>query len=191
MSTSEIPPIETERLLLRSMSTELLSAFSLGDLETARRLVDYRIPNDFPLVGKAIVKHRLGLIESNPSQHPWMYRAILRRSDGALIGHISFHHEAPDPDRRAYVEAGAELGYVIEPEHRRKGYAKESAVAMMAWASQEFGVRDFILSISVQNHPSLRMAESMGFAVIGEQDDPVDGLELVMHAEIERILSRQ
>ncbi|MBC8069881.1 MAG: GNAT family N-acetyltransferase [Deltaproteobacteria bacterium] len=182
-----IEPIETEHLILQSMDTELLVQLERGDLEAAQRLVGYRIPHDFVLLRRPAVTRRLALIRSDPAQHPWMYRAILSKADGELVGHISFHHRAPDPDLLQYVEHGAELGYVIEPAHRRKGHGKHSAIAMMAWASDGFGVRDFVLSISPQNLPSLRLAESMGFAVIGEQDDPSDGLELVMHATIDRV----
>ncbi len=117
-----------------------------------------------------------------------MYRAILRRSDGELLGHFSFHHKAPDPDLSRHGVVGAELAYTIEPKHRRQGYAKEAAIGMMEWASRESGSRDFVLTISPANRPSLRLAESMGFQVIGEQDDPVDGLEWVMKADIDRVL---
>ena len=34
----------------------------------------------------------------------------------------------------------------------------------------------------------LKMAESMNFEIVGRHDDPIDGLEFVMKAEIERIL---
>nr|MCH9687218.1 GNAT family N-acetyltransferase [Deltaproteobacteria bacterium] len=124
----------------------------------------------------------------DPSQHPWMYRAIVRRHDGELLGHVSFHHKAPDPDLSRHGVTGAELAYTIESTHRRRGYAKEAAIGMMEWASREFDVRDFVLTISPDNLPSLRMAESMGFRIIGEQDDPVDGLEFVMKADIDRVL---
>lgn len=105
-----------------------------------------------------------------------------------MVGFISFHHKAPDPDLTEFSELGVELGYTVEQAFRRKGYAKESAIAMMDWANREFGVRDFVLTISPENHPSLEMAESMNFETIGEWDDPIDGLEFVMKAEIDQIL---
>ena len=97
-----------------------------------------------------------------------------------MLGHINFHHRAPDPDLVAYSELAAELGYTIEPEHRRRGYARESAIAMMKWAADEHGVRDFILSISPDNAASLALARSLGFEVVGEHVDDIDGLEYVM-----------
>ena len=81
-----------------------------------------------------------------------------------------------------------ELGYTIEPDYRRNGYAKESAIAMMEWAWREHRVRTFFLSIGPENVPSMRMAESMNFRKVGERQDDIDGLEYTMTAEIEEIL---
>jgi [ribosomal protein S5]-alanine N-acetyltransferase len=87
-----IEPIETERLILQSMGTELLLALWERDIDAAQRRVGYRIPHDFALLGRPAVQRRLGLIQADPTQHPWMYRAIVRKDDGELAGHISFHH---------------------------------------------------------------------------------------------------
>lgn len=75
----------------------------------------------------------------------------MRKDDNQMVGHISFHHMAPDPDLVEYAQAAAELGYTVEPMYRRQGYARESAVAMMEWAARQHGVRDFIVTISPDN----------------------------------------
>lgn len=62
---------------------------------------------------------------------------------------------------------------------RRRGYATESVLAMMAWAGEEHGVRRFLLSISPDNDPSLGLAGKLGFQRIGSQIDEVDGEEYV------------
>jgi RimJ/RimL family protein N-acetyltransferase len=93
-----------------------------------------------------------------------------------MVGHISFHHKAPDPFLLAYSRCGAELGYTIEALYRRQGYATESALAMMAWARKQ-GVEDFFLTISPQNIPSIRLAEAMQYRKIGELIDEIDGIE--------------
>ena len=56
---------------------------------------------------------------------------------------------------------------------------------MMQWAVREHSVHDFILSISPDNAPSLGLAQSMGFEVVGEQMDDIDGLEYVMKVALE------
>ena len=121
-------------------------------------------------------------------QQPWMYRAIVRKHDNQMVGFISFHHKAPDPELLAYARFAAELGYTIEQGYRRKGYAKESAIGMMEWAYTNFDVRDFILTIDPENVPSLNMARSMNFKIVGKKEDPVDGMELVLKGEIDQIL---
>jgi RimJ/RimL family protein N-acetyltransferase len=128
------------------------------------------------------------MIEEDPAQQPWLNRAIIRRHDGLVAGYISFHHSAPDPQLLEYADHGAELGYMIEPEFRRNGYASESAVAMMNWASREHGVKTFFLSISPSNEPSMKMAQAMGFRKVGEHIDEIDGLEFVLKACITEIV---
>ena len=184
----QLQAIETDRLVLVSMTKRFLSALSESDLDLAQSSVEFAVSRPCSLAGSRFIGRRLELIEKDPSQHAWMYRAVVRKSDHQMLGHISFHHKAPDPDLLEYSELAAELGYTIEPEYRRHGYAKESAVAMMEWAGREHGVRDFILSISPDNAPSLALARSMGFQVVGEQMDDIDGLEYVMNATLECIL---
>lgn len=59
---------------------------------------------------------------------------------------------------------------------RRQGYATEACAALMDWAQQQ-GVTRFILSISPQNEPSLRIAAHFGFVKVGSQIDEEDGIE--------------
>ena len=106
-----------------------------------------------------------------------------------MVGFISFHHKAPDPDLLEYSVLAVELGYTVEAEYRRHGYAKESAIAMIEWAGYERGVGDFVLSISPDNVPSLRLARSMGFQVVGEQMDEIDGLEHVLTATLDNVVA--
>jgi len=184
----EVAPIQTERLLLVSMATGFLRAISDNDIDTAQASVAFAVSNPCSLANKIWVRRRLEMIREDPAQHPWMYRAIVRRSDNQMLGHISFHHKAPDPDLLEYSERAAELGYTIEPEYRRHGYARESAISMMEWAGREHGVLDFILTISPENVPSLEMARSMGFEIVGERVDEIDGPEYVLKAALERVL---
>ena len=191
MQIGSIHPIETEQLRLNALSGEFLRLLTEGRIRCAQRLVDYCVSENCSLLGQRHINRRLRMIEVDPQQGPWMYRAIVRNKDNKMVGHISFHHKAPDPDLLEYSNSAAELGYTIEPAFRRRGYARESAVAMMEWAHREHGVQTFILSVSPDNVPSMKMAQSMNFTKIGELQDPVDGLEYTMRAEIESILKTQ
>jgi len=177
METGNIADLETGRLKLVSMTVPVLRSLIAGDCAGAEAAGGFKIPADCSLLGKKWVAHRLGLIEADPLQHPWMYRAMVRKTDNLMVGFISFHHKAPDPDLAEFSPFAAELGYTVESDFRRQGFAKESVKAMMDWAEREHGVETFILSISPTNTPSLALAESLRFIKVGERMDEEDGLE--------------
>jgi ribosomal-protein-alanine N-acetyltransferase len=185
----EIPPIVTGRLRLISLTPECLRAMRDGNRAAASDSGGFTVSSDCSLLGHPSIQRRLRMIEKDPEQHPWMYRAIVRHCDNAMVGHISFHHKAPDPDLLEFSSNAVELGYAIDARQRRKGYAKESALAMMEWANRQ-RVETFCLSISPDNMPSLGLAESMGFRKVSERMDETDGLEYVYVADIVAIRQR-
>lgn len=138
------------------------------------------------MIGNPWVERRLKMIEDDPSQHPWMYRAIIQKASNTMVGFISFHHKAPDPDLQEYSFNGAELGYTVEPEFRRIGYAIESILGMIGWAENEYEVKDIFVTISPNNIPSMKLAKSLGFVKVGEHNDDIDGLEYVMKYHVVR-----
>jgi len=181
------PVILTDRLRLILLSTEVLRAFRDGEYLQAGAAGGFKVTPYCPLLRHSSIRRRLDMIEEDPEQHPWMYRAIVRKDDGVMVGHISFHHKAPDPDLLEYSDNAVELGYAIETGYRRNGYARESALGMMDWAIKQ-KVYTFVLSIAPDigpgNIPSTRMAESMGFRKTSERIDGTDGLEYVYVAEM-------
>jgi len=101
-----------------------------------------------------------------------------------MVGYIGFH-TAPDPEYLAELAPGGiELGYTVFAAHRRQGYAREACAALMQWARQEHGVDRFVVSISPDNVPSLRLAESFGFRKIGSHMDEIDGLEYIFERRV-------
>lgn len=182
--------IQTERLRLVSMSPRMLRMLLHGDLESAATLGEFHITAPCSLTGQSWVEDRCNMIEEDRAQHPWMNRAIVRKHDNRMIGHIGFHHKAPDPLLTTYSAHAVELGYSVDAAYRRQGYAWESAFALMAWAHREFAVEDFVVSIRPDNDPSLRLASAMGFQRVGEHIDEVDGLEWVMKARFSALHER-
>jgi RimJ/RimL family protein N-acetyltransferase len=181
----ELPMILTDRLKLISLTPECLHEMLNGDFVKAGASSGFDVSRNCSLLRHPSIPRRLGLIEKDAEQLPWMYRAIVRKNDDAMVGHISFHHKAPDPDLLEYSNNAAELGYAIDADQRRKGYAKESVLAMIDWANMH-AVTTFILSISPKNYPSLMLAESMNFQKISERIDDTDGLEYVFILEMQK-----
>lgn len=182
--TQEIKAIETGRLRLVSLSLGCLEAMLRGDHAAAGELGGFIVAPDCSLLRMPWIERRMDMILKDPAQHPWMYRAIVESESGAMVGHISFHHMAPDPDLLDYSANAVELGYTIEGAYRRRGYARESVSAMMDWAKRQ-GVRSFFLSIGPWNTPSLKLAESLGYMKIDEKMDEIDGLEYLFKAGFE------
>src|SRR5206468_2888567 len=62
----------------------------------------------------------------------------------------------------------AELGWTVFANHRRKGYATETARALMNWAATEHGISRFVSSTTPSNAPSLRVHDKLGFVRTGQ-----------------------
>jgi RimJ/RimL family protein N-acetyltransferase len=72
-----------------------------------------------------------------------------------------------------------EIGYRIDPEQRRKGYARQSVETLLAIARAHPDVQVVRATISPDNHASLSLVEGYGFTEVGEQWDDEDGLEII------------
>ncbi len=176
MTTPE--PITTERLTLIPMTLSFLEASVTGDTVRAESLLGLRVPA-FWYTEKALMRHRLLQLEKDAALLPWLVRAIALRATGEMIGHIGFHTAPGAEYLQDRAPGGVEFGYTVFEPHRRQGYAREAAAALMQWARTTHGVADFVLSISPYNEASKRLAASLGFEKIGAHMDEEDGLEEV------------
>jgi ribosomal-protein-alanine N-acetyltransferase len=166
--SSPVEPILTDRLDLVLLRRAWLEAFAS---KAALPDLGFTDPDGFLAGSETLVDWRLQQIASDPSQEPWLIRAIVLRETGTAVGYANFH--AP-PDERGMVE----IGYTIVPSQRRRGYAFEAAGGMWAWAARN-GARILRASMSPDNEPSLALIRRAGFAEVGSQMDEIDGLELI------------
>jgi RimJ/RimL family protein N-acetyltransferase len=177
--------IQTERLDLLPMSAQFLEACLNHDRAGAASLLGYPLADEWQ--PEVWVGRRLAQLRADPALEPWVLRAAILRATGRMIGHAGFH-TAPGPD---YLEpvapGGVELGYTIYPAYRQQGYATEMVAALFAWAEREHGVRRFVLSISPENVPSLRIAHHFGFRKVGAHIDEEDGPEGIFLLDLDRI----
>lgn len=189
MSASADPDrlITTERLELRTMTADQLEATLRGDLAEAELLGGFTLADEWPGESTRLVRHWIDALRAEPAREPWMARAMVRRSDRLMIGHIGFH----DRPGAAYLERWApgadavEIGYTVFEPHRREGYATEAAAGLMDWAWTRHGVDCFIASVAPDNAPSLHVIAKLGFRRIGSHIDEVDGPEDVFERRVE------
>jgi GNAT superfamily N-acetyltransferase len=123
-------------------------------------------PEDSPL------RHRVPQVLADPSVNPWLVRVAVLRETGEIVGLVNFH-APPDADGKV------EIGYRVVPAFRRRGYATEMARTMWTYAAAHPDVRTLRATFSPGNDGSRSIIEGAGFVLVGEQDDPEDGLELV------------
>ncbi|GLW30408.1 GNAT family N-acetyltransferase [Actinoplanes regularis] len=146
-----------------------LSALIDGDLDAASQAVE--TPLSRYLVDENwLWRIRLADIEQNPEAADWIARAAIADPEGIVVGHAGFHGP---PDADGIVE----VAYSVDPEHRRKGYAKAMLRALLERADADPRVTAVRASIRPDNLGSRATIKGFGFRKIGEQWDPEDGLE--------------
>ncbi len=148
------------------MEAALLDALVNGDREAVERLAAYAVPPEFPDAGqREFLRFRLDQLRSDPARLPWSVRAVVLRAEQRMVGFVNFHGA---PGVNDIEEPGAlELGWTVFPADRRRGYATETAEALMAWAAQAHGIRRFVSSTTEDNAASLRVHEKLGFRRTG------------------------
>ncbi|MEO8207986.1 MAG: GNAT family N-acetyltransferase [Chloroflexota bacterium] len=170
-----VEPIRTARLSLVSMSPVFMRALRARDFGTAEREIGASVPRDMADDLAHFIAFRLAQLEVDPTILEWLGRAMVLTDDAGthrVIGSIGFHGP---PDELGRLE----VGYRVEAEYRRQGYAMESVQALFDWASERHAVTRFLASISPGNVASRALTAKLGFREIGSQMDEIDGLELI------------
>lgn len=133
----------------------------------------YPDPDDVLHPDRSPLNYRIDQVRVDPSVNPWLIRlAVLRGEPATIVGLANFHNR---PDEQGMVE----IGYSVLPRYRRQGFGTEIATTMWAFASRHPAVRVLRASVSPDNDPSLAIVRGAGFAKVGEQEDPEDGLEWI------------
>ncbi|MBP4048051.1 GNAT family N-acetyltransferase [Chromobacterium violaceum] len=174
-----IDDITSPRLLLRHLDADFLESCLRGDIDAAAARLGCR-PAAGWMEETALMEMRLADMAAEPAYAPWSVRALLRRDDLAMVGHINFHTRPGHPYLNGYGDV--ELGYAVYPAFRRQGYAREALLAMAGWAAWQGGVKRLVLSIEPGNLPSQALAAQLGFAKVGQARDD-DGCEDVLTAD--------
>ena len=179
-----VASILSERLELIPMTPAFLRASLERKLDVAQEELGLALPAGWPGDRVKVLARRLKELEENPSLQPWLLRGIGLRGTGTMVGSIGFHTAPGAEYLQAFSPEAVEFGFTIDPEFRRRGYAREASAALMRWAHERHGVMNFVLSIRPDNLPSQALAAQLGFAKIGSHVDEVDGPEDVLELRV-------
>lgn len=163
------------------MSLELMETLLRGDLQSAQRMVGYRIPADWPQAMESVLRFRIAIAQVQPETLPLLLRVMVLRADPeTAVGRLGFHGPVDD--------AGMlEIGYQVFPAYQRQGYAREAVVGIFRWARGDPRVLRFRASVSPQNAPSRNLVQGLGFIEVGSQWDDEDGEETLFELPSDQI----
>jgi len=148
-------------------------ALAAGDLAAANAVSP--VPLSAYLAGpdcQGVWRRRGRQADEDPASAAWVTGVIWDQQRRMAVGRAGYHGP---PDAAGMVE----IGYAVEPAHRRHGYARAALAALLRRADDEPQVRTVRVTISPDNVASYRLAAQYGFERVGEQWDDEDGLEII------------
>ena len=161
------------RVELVRLGPAALRALADGDLAAAEASAP--VPLSPYLAGpecRWVWSVRAGQVVADPRSAGWITAVVWDPRRGLAVGRAGFHGP---PDERGMVE----VGYSIDPLHRRQGYARAAVRALLEEAAAAPEVTVVRASVGPGNEPSLALVRSLGFVPVGEQIDELDGPEIV------------
>ena len=170
--------MQSERLeLIHLEADEIIELFETES--SSQVIARHQITNPFGMLENSDgpLRWRVPQVRKDPSVNIWFVRWIVLRATREIIGSISFHGV---PDERGMVEIG--LG--IHDSQHNKGYGAEALSLMWSWAAQRSGVSVFRYTVSPTNLASVALVKKFDFALVGEQIDEEDGLELIFELPV-------
>lgn len=89
-----------------------------------------------------------------------LFMVVRLAQTGEFLGMVGLHNIG---------ELEAEAGVWIKKTSHGSGYGREAVTALVGWAAGATGVQRIIYPVVEYNHPSRRVAESLGGVVVGSR----------------------
>ena len=95
-----------------------------------------------------------------------LFFAVFLKESKAMIGYVCFHKAAGDYD----------LGYCFHSAYHSKGYAYESTATLIGRLACECGVMRFTAGTAIDNIPSCKLLEKLGFVCVSTETVSFDNV---------------
>ncbi|MBC7446511.1 MAG: GNAT family N-acetyltransferase [Hymenobacteraceae bacterium] len=112
----------------------------------------------------------LKLVRADAGLLPWTLYGYFDRTSGEMLGGGGFK------GRPTGAAGTVEIGYGLAPAARGRGLATEAAAALATWAYDQPGVGLVMAHTLPTENASTGVLRRAGFAHVGEEVDPDDGL---------------
>ena len=149
-----------------------LQALADGDLASAEASAP--VPLSDYLAGpecRRVWQLRAVQVVVDPRSADWITRVVWDPGRRLAVGRAGFHGPPDD--------GMVEVGYSIDPAHRRRGYARAALRALLQRAADDPAVTTVRASIAPGNAASRELVLGEGFVEVGQQIDEEDGPEIV------------
>lgn len=172
---------ETERLLCQPLSLQ-----DYSDFEDSRKpnWSQFSNPYNHLLEGPTPLPYRIPRVKLNPEFAEIAIVLAIEKASNEIIGSAGFH-DFPNEDGMI------EIGFGIVPEKQNQGFGKELLHGMWVHIVKRPDVKTLRYTVSPTNDASMHIIKSSGFALVGEQIDEEDGLELIYEMSSKDYLSKQ
>jgi len=151
------PVIETGRLLLREVLESDAPEYFI--LRSDERILEYIGREPATELSEAVAHIRL-VAEGIAINDKINWGICLKENPDKIIGTIGYWRFTPQHHR-------VELGYVLMPEHWRKGYMKEAILAVLDYAFDVMKVHSIEANIDPENLASAAVLKAAGFVQEG------------------------
>lgn len=161
--------LEAEDTYLVQLPAEVIHALSRGDLEGTQRFSDTALtPYLVSLECLGVWRLDSEQVAAASGGTGWVARLIVDFGAERTVGWAGFRGP---PDSSGTVE----IGYAVDPVHRRKGYARAALVILLEKAETLPEVRTLRASLSVDDPLCRRLVTQYGFVDVGEHEDDQRG----------------
>lgn len=153
LNFTPFPTIETERLLLRSLSMD--DADTMHSLRNNPQVLEYL--NRDPDASIEETRKKMEVIIKNQEENIAIFWAIAyKETPSAMIGNICYWQIQKQNYR-------AEVGYMLHPAHWQKGIMKEALKAVLQYGFTEMKLHSIEAGINADNTASASLLKSCGF----------------------------
>ena len=176
------PACEATGRQLVPLPLPVMDALANGHLRSAAELfphkelvlTPYLVSDECP---RSVWAMRSTQIKADPRDATWVTRLVVDSETGTIVGRAGYHGQ---PNQDGMIE----VGYAIDPLHRRRGHARAALKILVDIAAGDPRVKVVRATVRPDNYASRNLIDQYGFREIGEQWDEEDGLEKILELSV-------
>lgn len=154
----------TDRLIIMTLNYEMINTI-INDRDNFQEKFGFGISEDWPLQAiSRILPNYMEMIKESPEEAKWGIWIIIDRVSNKLVGDLGYKGE---PDEEGIIE----VGYSIIKDFRNKGLITEGVNELIEWAFENGEVQKIVAGCLVDNYPSIKVLEKLGFQKVLNKDN--------------------